>query len=44
MADEIRTWLTVMILAVAGVALFKIAGATKLGQAIPGFAELAGFL
>jgi hypothetical protein len=42
--DEVRTWLTVMIVAVAGVALFKILAATKVGRAVPGLTELGAFL
>lgn len=43
MREELGFWLTVMIAAVIGVALFKIIGA-KVGDKVPGIGELAAFL
>ncbi len=43
MREELGFWITVMIAAVVGVALFKILAA-KVGTSIPGLAQLAQFV
>jgi len=43
MREELGFWFTVMIAAVVGIAFFKIIAA-KLGNTIPGLAQLAQFV
>lgn len=43
MREEAGFWLTVMLVAVAGVALFKIV-ALRVGARVPGLAELGSFI
>lgn len=43
MREELGFWLTVMLVAVAGVALFKILAA-HVGDRVPGLAELGAFI
>lgn len=43
MGQELGFWLAVMLVAVAGVALFKIAGA-RLGDHVPALGQLAAFI
>jgi hypothetical protein len=42
--DELGFWCAVALVAIAGVALFKIGAATKAGDAIPGYRQLAAFI
>lgn len=44
MKEELGFWLAVMLVSVAGVALFKLAGASALGDKVPAFRELAAFV
>ena len=39
--EELSFWIAVGLVAVASVALFKIAAASKAGESIPGLRELA---
>jgi hypothetical protein len=41
---EISFWLAVMLIAVAGVALFKLLAATAAGEKIPGVRPLAALI
>lgn len=43
MPEELGFWLAVMLVAIAGVALFKIAGA-KFGDHVPALGQLAAFI
>jgi type IV secretory pathway component VirB8 len=42
--DEIGFWLAVAFVAVAAVALFKLAAASPLGEKVPGVRSLAAFV
>jgi hypothetical protein len=44
MDRELPFWLAVMLLAVAGVALFKLAAATAVGERVPGMRPLAALI
>lgn len=44
MSREIPFWLAVMLLAVAGVALFKLTAATAVGERVPGMRALAALI
>jgi hypothetical protein len=44
MKEELGFWLAVMLVAVAGVALFKLSAASKLGERVPGRRDLATFV
>lgn len=43
MREELGFWLAVMLVAVVGVALFKLVAA-KVGDRVPGLAELGAFV
>lgn len=43
MPETLTFWLAVMLVAVAGVALFKLAG-SKVGDSFPALADLAAFI
>lgn len=43
MREELGFWLAVMVAAVVGLALFKLVAA-KVGDRVPGLAELAAFV
>lgn len=44
MGREIPFWLSVMLLAVAGVALFKLVAASAVGEHVPGVRPLAALI
>lgn len=44
MDREIPFWLAVMLIAVAGVALFKLVAASSVGEHVPGVRPLAALL
>lgn len=44
MQFEIGFWLAVALVAIAGVATFKVLAGTKVGEQLPGMRELAAFI
>jgi hypothetical protein len=44
MKEELGFWLAVMLVSVAGVALFKLGAASSLGDRIPAYRDLAAFV
>lgn len=44
MREELGFWLAVGLVAIASVALFKLASASKLGEAIPALGQLGAFI
>lgn len=44
MKAELAYWLTVALVAIAAVALFKLAAASPVGRAVPGMTKLAAFI
>jgi hypothetical protein len=44
MGREFGFWLAVALVAIVGLALFKLLAASPVGERIPGAQELAGFL